>query len=137
SLAIAEELGDRAGMASSYHNMGMVAQERGDYEGALEWYRCSLAIAEELGDRAGMAISTSQIGILLTETGRAADAVPYNLSALAMRRGMRLPEAGIDIHWLRRQRAELGERHFWKVVRQHLDRGDAGSLRQLLDAPGQ
>lgn len=33
-------------MASSYHQLGMVAQQRGDYERALDWYRQSLAIKE-------------------------------------------------------------------------------------------
>jgi hypothetical protein len=34
SLAIAEELGDRAGMGSTYHQLGVLAQERGDYDQA-------------------------------------------------------------------------------------------------------
>src|SRR5262249_53768098 len=137
ALAIFEELGDRAGMAISYHQLGRVAQERGDYEGALGWYRRSLAIVEELGNPAGVASTTSQIGILLTETGQVAAAVPYNLSALSTRLEMRLPQARIDIHWLGRQRAALGEKTFWEVVGQHLDQENADSLRQLLDAPGQ
>jgi tetratricopeptide repeat protein len=45
----------------------MVAQRRGDYDQALEWYRKSLAIKEELGNRAGMANSYHQLGILLLE----------------------------------------------------------------------
>jgi tetratricopeptide (TPR) repeat protein len=61
-LAIKEPLGNRAGMAISYHNMGAIAQDRGDYDAALDWYRKSLAIAEQLGDRAGMARSYHQLG---------------------------------------------------------------------------
>jgi hypothetical protein len=114
-----------------------VAQQRGDYEAALDWYRRSLAISEELGDRAGMARTTSQIGVLLTQTDQVADAVPYNLSALSMRLEMRLPDAAIDIHWLGRQRAGLGDETYWEVVRRHLDQENADSLRQLLDTRGQ
>jgi tetratricopeptide (TPR) repeat protein len=69
SLAISEELGDRARTASSYHQLGTVAHVRGDYEAALDWYRRSLAIEEELGDRAGMASSYHQLGIVAEERG--------------------------------------------------------------------
>ena len=62
SLAIDEQLGDRAGMATSYHQLGMVAQQRGEYDQALDWYRQALAIFEQLGDRAGMATSYHQLG---------------------------------------------------------------------------
>ena len=44
--------------------LGTVAQLRGDYDAALDWYRKSLAIAEQLGDRAGMAASYHQLGIV-------------------------------------------------------------------------
>ncbi|WP_328670494.1 tetratricopeptide repeat protein [Streptomyces sp. NBC_00328] len=64
SLTIEEELGNRAGIASSYHQFGMIAELRGDYEQAEERYRASLTIAEELGDRAGIATSYHQLGII-------------------------------------------------------------------------
>ncbi|PYQ67852.1 MAG: hypothetical protein DMF53_01050 [Acidobacteria bacterium] len=57
-------MGNRAGMASSYHQLDRVAQDRGDYEQALDWYKKSLMIKEELGNRAGMASSYHQIGRL-------------------------------------------------------------------------
>jgi tetratricopeptide (TPR) repeat protein len=56
-------LPERSREAAAYeHQLGMVAQERGDYEAALDWYRRSLAIDEELGNRAGMASSYHQLG---------------------------------------------------------------------------
>ena len=51
SLAIREELGNRAGMADSYHVVGSVSHLRGSYDQALIWYRKSRAINEELGRR--------------------------------------------------------------------------------------
>ena len=51
SLAIEEKLGDRPGMASTYQELGMVAQARGELDTAAEWYQKSLAIKEELSDR--------------------------------------------------------------------------------------
>lgn len=64
ALAINEELGNRAGMASSYHHLGWIAQDRGDYDEALKWYRQALAIVEELGNRAGMASSYHHLGLI-------------------------------------------------------------------------
>jgi hypothetical protein len=62
SLEIAEQLGDRAGVATSLHEMGMVRQDRGDLDGALDLYRRSLETFEQLGDRAGMASSLARWG---------------------------------------------------------------------------
>ena len=55
ALTINEELGDRPGMASTYHQLGITAQDRGRLDEAEDWYRKALTIIEELGDRPGMA----------------------------------------------------------------------------------
>jgi hypothetical protein len=44
-------------MATSYHQLGMVAQHRGDLTAAAAWYQKALAIFDALGDRPGMATS--------------------------------------------------------------------------------
>src|SRR5262249_30811745 len=64
SLRIAEELGDRAGIAGSLHQLGILHQRRGEYGDALDRYEQSLRIAEELGDRAVIASSLHQLGKL-------------------------------------------------------------------------
>ncbi|MFF3419639.1 TIR domain-containing protein [Streptomyces sp. NPDC002698] len=64
ALTILEELGDRAGIATSYHQLGMIAQARGNYHQAEDHYRASLTIKEKLGDRAGIARSYGQLGII-------------------------------------------------------------------------
>ena len=51
SLEIEEALGNRLGMASSYHQLGRVTQDRGDLTVAESWYRKSLEIDEALSDR--------------------------------------------------------------------------------------
>ena len=48
--------------AASVHHLGIIAQNRGDYEQALDWYKKSLLIIEELGNRDGMASSYHQLG---------------------------------------------------------------------------
>ena len=51
-------------MASSYHQLGILAQHRGDYDEAARQYQRSLDIDERLGDQAGMASSYHQLGML-------------------------------------------------------------------------
>jgi hypothetical protein len=80
-----------------------------------------------------MASTMSQIGAVLTESGRPDEAVSHSLSALAMRLEMRLPQASIDLHWLRRQRAALGDERFAEFLRARLDRDSVASLLQLLE----
>jgi tetratricopeptide (TPR) repeat protein len=84
SLAIKEELGNRSGMAISYHQLGRVAEERGSYDEALEWYKKSLAIAEELGNRSGMAISYHQLGIVAQKRGSDDEALEWYKKSLAI-----------------------------------------------------
>jgi tetratricopeptide (TPR) repeat protein len=69
ALAIREELGDRAGLASSYHQLGILAQNRSDYDTAEQRYQAALTIFKELGDRAGLAHSYGQLGILTQDRG--------------------------------------------------------------------
>jgi tetratricopeptide (TPR) repeat protein len=64
SLTIKEELGNRVGLAITYHQLGMLARARGDYDTAEQGYQASLAIAEELGDRPGIAYTYHQLGNL-------------------------------------------------------------------------
>ena len=64
ALAIFEELGNRAGMATTYHQLGMLAQARGDYDTAHTYYQRALTIFEELGDRVNIAKVRRNLGIL-------------------------------------------------------------------------
>jgi hypothetical protein len=52
-LAIAKEVGDRAGEGSAYANLGNADQSQGDYAKAIGYHKQHLAIAKEVGDRAG------------------------------------------------------------------------------------
>src|SRR5262249_36584697 len=54
---IAERLGDQAGMASSYHELGNLSYLRADYDEAERRYTQSLTIFERLGKQARMARS--------------------------------------------------------------------------------
>ncbi len=69
ALEIFEALGDRADMASSYHQLGILAYLEGDYQEARRQYQRALEIFEELGDRADMARGYHQLGILAQQQG--------------------------------------------------------------------
>ena len=84
SLAIKEQLGNRAGMASSYHQLGVVAHDRGDYDAALDWYKKSLAIQEQLGNRAGMSSSYHQLGMVAQRRGDYDAALDWYRKSLAI-----------------------------------------------------
>ena len=47
-----------------HHQLGVLAQDRGDYDTAHDRYQQALSIFEELGDRAGIAATYHQLGIL-------------------------------------------------------------------------
>ena len=119
-------------MAAAFtHNLGVIAQERGDYTQAEQRYQASLTIDEELGNRAGIASTTSQLGVLRTEQGQPADGVPYNISSLAIRLELQSPEISTDLFWLARQRQELGEEGFAEILGNLLD---ADSVRNVIEA---
>jgi tetratricopeptide (TPR) repeat protein len=122
--------------AAFLHQLGMVAQKRGDYDAALEGYRKALAIDDALGDCAGMAGSLSQMGVLLTETGKPTEAVRFNLQSLALRLELRVPEVRIDLHWLGRQREALGQGAFQAALRGHLDEENADAMLKMLEDAG-
>ena len=74
SLQIAQELGDRAGVAGSLHQLGMLLQAQGEYAQAQKLYEQSLQIKQELGNRAGVAGSLHHLGNLLYLQGEYAQA---------------------------------------------------------------
>jgi serine phosphatase RsbU (regulator of sigma subunit) len=57
-----KEIGDKQGIASSYNNIGIIYDYKGDYKEALKNYFASLKIKEEIGDKQGMASSNINIG---------------------------------------------------------------------------
>jgi tetratricopeptide (TPR) repeat protein len=68
-LAVRTEIGDRAGMATSWGVLGDIARNRGDYDKAEALYNQSLAVRTEIGDRAGMASSWGVLGNIARNRG--------------------------------------------------------------------
>ncbi|MFP3939210.1 MAG: tetratricopeptide repeat protein [Thermoanaerobaculia bacterium] len=70
SIAISDGLGDRSNLAAAYHQLGVVAEERGRSGEAVKWYRSSLRISEELGYISGIAVTYHQLGVVAQERGQ-------------------------------------------------------------------
>jgi len=119
SLAIEERMGNQAGIAASYHQIGGMAERQGKFAQAEQYYRASLVINEEVGDRINFATTTSQLGALMTKQNRPAQGVPHNALALLLRADMGIDFA-LDIYWLSRQRAMLGDGVFERVLLSHV-----------------
>jgi tetratricopeptide (TPR) repeat protein len=135
ALDIFERLGNQAGMAASYHNLGRLAQDRGDYDEAARQYQRALDINERLGNQAGMATSYSQLGILEMEHGGSiAAAVTWHVRALAIRLPLGVPQAGIDLRRLAAHRRLLGAEPFTRLLTQAASStGLADAITSLLD----
>jgi hypothetical protein len=78
------ELGNHPRVAGSYHQLGRVAQLRGQLDDAENWYRQSLTIRQELGDRPGMADSFGQLGLLAGQRGQAVEALTWTVRCVAL-----------------------------------------------------
>ena len=50
------------GAASTYHQLGIIAQEQRDFSAAEGWYKKSLAITEKQGNEHGAASTYHQLG---------------------------------------------------------------------------
>ena len=61
-LAIAKEVGDRAGEGRAYGSLGNAYRSHGDYAKAIEYHSQDLAIAMEVGDRAGEGWAYESLG---------------------------------------------------------------------------
>ena len=78
-------MGDKPGMASTYHQLAIAAFLRRRLDDAEDWHRNALAIREELGDKPGMASAYHQLGMAAQDRGRLDDAEDWYRKALAIK----------------------------------------------------
>src|SRR5262249_51898600 len=76
--------GDEHGAAITYHQLGIVAQERRDLDAAEKWYLKSLAIKEKQGNEHGAASTYHQLGSLAEERRDFDAAKEWYLKSLAI-----------------------------------------------------
>lgn len=73
-------------MARSYHQLGIVAADRGRLDDAQDWYTKSLVIAEELGDQTGMARGYHRLSMTAQDRG------DYDTAERLYRRSLEIDE---------------------------------------------
>ena len=95
-------------MASTYHELGTVAQDRGRLEEAEDWYRQSLTIKEDLGNRPGMASTYHQLGLHAESRNDTARALAWVIRCVALFDEVPHPMTGTGPAHLRRLAAQLG-----------------------------
>ena len=81
-----EEVGDRAGAASTLNSLGTVLSDQRDVATGVAMYEASLRQSEEIGDRKSMSAALNNLGILFKDMRRYADALKAHERALALRR---------------------------------------------------
>ena len=68
-MDVFEKLDDEHGAAITYHQLGIIAQERRDFDTAESWYRKALTIRENQDDEHGAALTYHQLGIIARKSG--------------------------------------------------------------------
>ena len=76
-LAIAKEVGDRAGEGKTYGNLGNAYRSQGDFNKAIEYHTLGLAIEKEVGDRAGEGKMYGRLGTCHVHLNECVKAVAY------------------------------------------------------------
>jgi tetratricopeptide (TPR) repeat protein len=135
SLDISERLGDQAGLANSYGQLGILAQKRGDYDEATRQYQRALEVEKRLGDQIGIAITYSQLGNLETDrSGSTATAIAWHVKALMIRLRLGVPQARNNLRHLSAFRRELGVGPFTSLLAEAFgDTELAGTVISWLD----
>jgi len=83
-LAIATEVGDRAGEGRAYANLGNTYQSLGDFSLAIEYHTQDLAIAKEVGDRAREGGAYCNLGMCHMHVGEYVKVVAFYERSHAM-----------------------------------------------------
>jgi tetratricopeptide (TPR) repeat protein len=84
-LSGVEERQKQSALATTYHNLGIVAQELREFEQAREYYQQALALFIESGDRYSQAITYHQLGIVAQQLREFEQAREYYQQALAIK----------------------------------------------------
>src|SRR5947209_10811754 len=100
---------------AALHQLGMIAQDQGEYEEARRLYSESLAIKERLGNQGGRASTLGQLGLLAHRQQDYSGAVQYTAQALAIFERLRSPYRELALRELARLRHELGETAFTEL----------------------
>jgi CHAT domain-containing protein/Flp pilus assembly protein TadD len=81
---IAEQIGDKTGIASVLNNIGNLHFRQGNYAEAVDYHQKSLEIKEALGNKVGIATSLGNIGAAYFQQGNYVQALEYYRKSLVI-----------------------------------------------------
>ena len=84
SLALAQELGDRPGIAAALRNLGGLVAGQGDYVRAATLIEESLALYRDLADKQGIAAALLNLSFIAADQGDYARAAAFDEESLAL-----------------------------------------------------
>ncbi|MEW5717494.1 MAG: tetratricopeptide repeat protein [Chloroflexota bacterium] len=84
SLAIRQQIGDKAGEGTTLNNISALYHAQGDYETALTYLKQSLAISQQIGDLQGQGTTLNNISALYHAQGDYETALTYLKQSLAI-----------------------------------------------------
>ncbi len=82
-MQIRSSINDRYSQASTYHQLGMVAQEQRQWQQAEQYYQQALQIYVEYNDRYTQASTYHQLGLLAEEQQQWQQACDYLPASIA------------------------------------------------------
>ena len=102
-------MGDRAGLAATLNTIGLVYDDLGQRQQALDYYQQALPIREEVGDRAGESITRYNMALIYRAEGRLAEAVVELRRVVELDRLVQHPDLESDMALLAEVEAELND----------------------------
>jgi tetratricopeptide (TPR) repeat protein len=99
-------VGDRAGLAVTLNNIGLVYDHLGQRAQALEYYQRALPIWEAVGDRAGESVTRYNLAMIYRDQGRLAEAVEALRRVVALDEQTQHPDLASDTAMLRQVEQE-------------------------------
>ncbi|OQY30691.1 MAG: hypothetical protein B6I38_06970 [Anaerolineaceae bacterium 4572_5.1] len=75
SLAIQQQIGDKAGEGTTLNNISQIYDAQGDYTTALTYLQDSLAIRKQIGDKAGLCPTLFNMGHIHAQNDEMDEAV--------------------------------------------------------------
>ncbi|HLC16076.1 MAG TPA: tetratricopeptide repeat protein [Thermodesulfovibrionia bacterium] len=78
---ISLEIGDKAGLGTTYNNIGFIYNNKGQWDKALEYYLKSEKISLEVGNKSGLGTTYNNIGRIYSNKGQWDRALEYYLKA--------------------------------------------------------
>ncbi|MBU7028518.1 MAG: tetratricopeptide repeat protein, partial [Theionarchaea archaeon] len=120
SLELLESLGDKHGIASSLHQLGVLQEYQGNYKEAEKYYKESLELAESLGDKQGIARSLHQLGMLQEYQGNYKEAEKYYKESLELAENLG-DKQGIAASLYQLGRIHEEQEHYEKAVKYYTE----------------